>query len=78
VAIIRFANPNAYLRACNKTPTACEPLLFVASFEERDSTCSRQILRNVNEAAASAARRAAANTRVNSKWVVGPFDFRSR
>src|SRR5215471_3551625 len=55
---------NSVLRAGNKTPTACEPLLFVASFEKRDSTRSRQILRNVNEAAASAARRAAANTRV--------------
>ena len=28
-----------FLRACNKTPTGCEPLLFVASFEWRDSIC---------------------------------------
>jgi len=39
----------------------------VASFEQRDSTCSRQILRNLNETADSATRRAAPNSPVNSK-----------
>jgi hypothetical protein len=36
----RMAVGRVSLRACNKTLTGCEPLLFVASFEWRDSTYS--------------------------------------
>jgi hypothetical protein len=36
----RMAVGRVSLRACNKTLTGCEPLLFVASFEWRYSTYS--------------------------------------